>query len=195
MEPVLLRMRDRAALGARDESAESVNAQSACRAPVQGFVRSAGDAQAVDAPAGRVACTARSTETGGAMTCFETVAAPGEGPPHHVHVSEDEFIYVLDGRLRVRLAETIHEALAGAFVFIPKGLPHTWQVVDAVHARFVFAFAPAAPGMEWFFERSAELEAKTRLADAFGRFAVDAGMRVVGPPLAHSHPLAPVAGE
>jgi quercetin dioxygenase-like cupin family protein len=167
-----------------------VNAQSECRASAQGLVRGAGDAQAVDAPAGRVTCTARGAETGGAMTFFETVAAPGFGPPHHVHVREDEFIYVLEGRLRIRLVETIHETPAGAFVFIPKGLPHTWQAVGAAEARFVFAFAPAAPGMERFFERSGELQAETRLVDAFERFAVDAGMQVIGPPLAHSHPVA-----
>jgi quercetin dioxygenase-like cupin family protein len=167
-----------------------VNAQIARPAVAHGFVRGAGDARAVDAPAGRVTCTARGTETGGAMTFFETFAAPGEGPPHHVHVSEDEFIYVLEGRLRVRLVESMQEALAGAFVFIPKGVPHSWQVVGAAHARFVVAFAPAAPGMERFFERSHGLPAGTRLADAFGRFAADAGMQVVGPPLAHSHPLA-----
>jgi hypothetical protein len=40
--------------------------------------------------------------------------------------------------------------------------------------------------MERFFERSAEIPADTRMAEAFGTLASDAGMEVVGPPLAGS---------
>ena len=39
------------------------------------------------------------------MTAFESAAAPGEGPPLHRHASEDEVLYVLKGRLRVKLEE------------------------------------------------------------------------------------------
>jgi quercetin dioxygenase-like cupin family protein len=63
----------------------------------------------------------------GALTVWESGAQPGEGPPLHVHVREDEFMYVLDGRLRFRLADDMSEAPAGSFVFIPKGLPHARQ--------------------------------------------------------------------
>jgi hypothetical protein len=43
--------------------------------------------------------------------------------------------------------------------------------------------------MERFFERSDELTGDARLADAFSKFATDAGMEVVGPPLAESDPI------
>jgi quercetin dioxygenase-like cupin family protein len=144
------------------------------------IVRGPGDGIEVDAPAGRVTYKARGTETGGAMSVFQTVAAPGEGPPVHVHASDDEFIYVVEGRLHVLLVETTHDAPAGSFLFIPKGLPHTWQSVGDGDARFLFGFAPASPGMEHFFERAEELAATTRLAEAFARFAADAGMQVLG---------------
>jgi hypothetical protein len=49
-------------------------------------------------------------------------------------------------------------------------------------------FAPAAAGMERFFERSAELADDTRAAAAFKKFASEAGMEVLGPPLAQSSP-------
>ena len=32
----------------------------------------------------------RGAQTNGALTAFESVAAPGEGPPLHVHEHEDE---------------------------------------------------------------------------------------------------------
>jgi quercetin dioxygenase-like cupin family protein len=127
-------------------------------------------------------------ETGGAVTAFESTPAPGEGPPLHLHASEDEVLYVLDGRLRVRLEEEIHEAPAGTFVFIPRGLPHTWQNAGEREARLLVLFTPATAGMERFFERFAELTDSTRAAAAFERFAGDSGMEVVGPPLAQTHP-------
>jgi quercetin dioxygenase-like cupin family protein len=152
------------------------------------FVRAPGEGLTLDAPVGAVTYRARGEETGGALTAIQTVAAPGEGPPLHLHAADDEFIYVLEGRLRIRVEEDVHDAPTGSFVFIPKNVPHTWQAAGEGNARFLFGFAPASPGMERFFERSADLSADTRLADGFGRFAGDAGMEVLGPPLAQSDP-------
>jgi quercetin dioxygenase-like cupin family protein len=148
------------------------------------LVRPPGAGQLVSAPAGQLTYKARVEETGGAVTVLESVVAPGEGPPLHVHVNDDEFIYVLDGRLRVRLEEAVHEAPAGSFLFFPKGVTHTWRNAGDSKARLLVGFAPGAPGMERFFERSSDLADETRLADAFKNFASDAGMTVLGPPLA-----------
>lgn len=148
-----------------------------------------GEGQTVDNPAGGgLTYKARAEQTGGALTAWESTAAPGEGPPLHLHVSEHEFMYVLEGRLRFRLGEAEHTAPAGSFTFIPRGLSHTWQNVGDDGARILFGFTPAAPGMERLFERSAELPADTRMADAFGTLAGEAGMEVLGPPLSRSGP-------
>jgi quercetin dioxygenase-like cupin family protein len=152
-----------------------------------GFVTAAGDGQTLTNPAGAALIfMARAEQTGGAMTAFETGAAPGKGPPLHTHVREDEVLYVLQGRLRVRLEEEIHEAPAGSFVFIPRGVPHAWQNIGDNQVRFLVVFTPSAPGMEQFFERSAELGDANQVAEAFKRFAGEAGMEVLGPPLAES---------
>lgn len=149
------------------------------------LVTTPGDGPTVRSPIGApLTFKARSEETGGALTVFESAVAPGEGPPLHLHVREDEGIYVLQGRLRVRLEETLHDAPSGSFVFIPSGVPHTWQNAGDELARLLVMFTPAAPGMEQFFERSAGLVDSTPAADAFKRFAGDAGMEVLGPPLA-----------
>jgi quercetin dioxygenase-like cupin family protein len=158
----------------------------------RGFVSVAEVGEALETPIGAmITFTARGEQTGGALTAFESAAAPGEGPPFHRHLREDEAIYVLKGTLRVRLGEDVHEAPAGSFVFMPHGVPHAWQNMGEEPALLLVVFTPAAPGMEQFFERAAELDDETRAADAFGRFAGDAGMEVAGPPLAQSHP-APV---
>ena len=144
-----------------------------------------GEGESVDNPAGGgLIYKARSQQTGGALTAWESTAAPGQGPPVHVHVHEDEIMYVLEGQVRFRVGEAEHMASAGSFVFIPRGLPHAWQSADDDHARILFMFTPGSPGMERFFERAAELPDKTRLAAAFDEFASDAGMEVLAPPLA-----------
>ena len=146
-----------------------------------------GEGEALRNPVGGpVILKTRGADTGGALTTFESTPAPGEGPPLHSHPNEDELIYVLEGSLRVRLEGTDHAAPSGSFVFVPRGAPHTWQNDGDASARVLFAFTPAAPGMERFFERSAELPADARVADAFKEFAADAGMDVLGPPLSGS---------
>ena len=150
-----------------------------------GFVSAPGEGQTVTPPVGEsLTFKARDEQTGGALTAFESTPGPGQGPPLHRHPDQDEAIYVLAGRLRVRLEETIHEAPAGSFVFIPRGATHTWQNAGDDPARLLVIFAPAAAGMERFFERSAELTGDTRADEAFKKFASDAGMEVLGPPLA-----------
>ena len=58
-------------------------------------------------------------QSNGAMTVFETVAAPQEGPPLHFHQLQDEWLYVLEGEMRFRLGDNVMPAPAGSFAFIP----------------------------------------------------------------------------
>lgn len=159
------------------------------------FVSAPDGGDALDTPArGTLAFLAKGERTSGALTAFVSNIAPGEGPPFHLHLNEDEMIYVLEGRLRVRLEEAIHEAPVGSLVFLPRRVPHAWQNVGDEPARFLGVFTPAAPSMERFFERAAELPEGSRLADAFGTLAGAAGMDVLGPPLAQSHPAPSARG-
>ncbi len=158
------------------------------------FVATPAAGEAIDSPGGFLTFLAGGKQTGGALSAWESSAAAGHGPPFHLHLREDEWMYVLEGHVRFRLEEAIHEAPAGSFVFIPRGVPHTWQNGGETPARIMFAFTPAAAGMERFFKRAAELPADRRTADAFRNFADDAGMLVLGPPLAQSHPVPVVQG-
>jgi quercetin dioxygenase-like cupin family protein len=146
----------------------------------------AAEGQPLKAPAGAVTFKARAEETGGVLTAFESVVAPGDGPPVHLHRREDELMCVLEGRLRFELDGVQEEVRAGSSVFIPKGVPHAWQNAGSGQARLFVVFTPGAEGMERFFERSAELPDETRGPEAFKRFATDAGMEVLGPPMAQT---------
>jgi quercetin dioxygenase-like cupin family protein len=138
---------------------------------------------------GGIEFKARAEETAGALTAFESAIAPGEGPPLHVHAVANEVIYFLDGRFRVRIDDTVRDASSGTFVFIPKGAPHTWQNLGDAPGRLLVMFMPAAPGMEQFLERFSAVTGDDSAADAFATLADAASMKVVGPPLAQSHPV------
>jgi quercetin dioxygenase-like cupin family protein len=151
----------------------------------QPVVLGPGEGRTVAAPAGRLTFKATAATSAGTLTAFESCVGPGDGPPLHVH-RDDEFILVLAGRLEVRLGEALHDAPAGTFVFIPKGVAHTWRNAGEGPARFFAGFSPAAPHMERFFERAGAR------ADPFAELAGEAGMDVLGPRL--GAPPAPARG-
>jgi len=146
-----------------------------------------GAGQTIEGPVGGpLTFKVRGSESGGSLTAFENVIPPGEGPPMHVHATEDEAWYVIDGELRFSLDGTLHSATAGAFVFVPRGSPHCFQNVGSAPARLLVLFTPS--GMERFFERFATLPAGRLDPESFRTAGAEAGMDVVGPPLAVSHP-------
>lgn len=158
------------------------------KSAVQPFALRPGEGFAVENPTGAVMTfKATADACGGALTAIESTAAPGEGPPLHVHPSQDELIYTLEGTYRVKLGDQLFDAPAGSFVFIPRGTAHTWQNIGDSMARFFAALLPAAPGFEQFFVRFAALPLDERGdVAAFARLTEEThAMEVVGPPLGH----------
>jgi len=137
---------------------------------------------------GSVTFKVRGADTNGSLTVFETEVAPGEGPPLHVHANEEEILHVLDGDVRFRIRDDIRSAPTGSFMFVPRGVPHCFQVVGKRPARILIVFTPA--GMEAFFSGLSDALAKgVDPAEAFRVSGEAAGMSVVGPPLVESHPV------
>jgi quercetin dioxygenase-like cupin family protein len=147
-----------------------------------------GEGSTIQGPAGGpLTYKVRGEQTDGSLTVFENLIAPGDGPPLHVHASEDESWYVIKGQLRFRLDEEMYRAPAGSFVFVPRGTRHCFQNVGGQPARILVMFTPS--GMERFFDRFAALPEGSDLPGAFASIGRDVGMEVVGPPLSRSHPL------
>jgi quercetin dioxygenase-like cupin family protein len=78
-----------------------------------------------------------------AMFCFETLDPPGTFVPLHVHPTQDEFIYVLEGVLDLELAGARTQAKAGDLVRMPRGIPHAYRNDQSVPARALFWVTPA----------------------------------------------------
>jgi mannose-6-phosphate isomerase-like protein (cupin superfamily) len=57
--------------------------------------------------------------------------------PYHVHHSDDECWYVLDGRLGFRLGDEEIEAGPGDAVFVPAGTPHAYWNAQQGPTRYL----------------------------------------------------------
>jgi mannose-6-phosphate isomerase-like protein (cupin superfamily) len=75
--------------------------------------------------------------TGGSLSVIETTIEGG--PPRHMHTREDESFYVLDGRLVVECGGERFDAAAGAFVFLPRNVPHAFRTVGGPATALVIA--------------------------------------------------------
>ncbi len=92
--------------------------------------------------------------TGGRYTMFLNVTPPGSGPPPHWHDHEDEWFYVLEGRVEFFHDGKWTEVPPGASVFMPRGSVHTFRNVGDTLLKQVIHTAPS--GFETFFARVAE---------------------------------------
>ncbi|MGJ3262086.1 MAG: cupin domain-containing protein [Salinarimonas sp.] len=81
---------------------------------------------------------------------FETLDPPGTFVPPHVHPTQDEFIYVLEGRFDLYLDGAHHQANPGDLVRMPMGIPHGYYNLTDRDARALFWVSPARRLRELF---------------------------------------------
>jgi len=138
---------------------------------------------------GALATIKASTEsTSGRVAVIEHLAPRGHGSPLHVHASEDEWFYVVDGELTFWVGGDVTVAAAGSFVFGPRGVAHTF-IVSSEEARFLLVAEPA--GFERFTrtlgKRAARLEIPPPATeppdlDGLAQLAATFGIEIIGPP-------------
>ena len=112
------------------------------------------DGKAVDLGALGIRFMAWSEETGGGFSLVEHPI-----PPHHLcaplhrHSNEDEYSFVLEGRMGAQLGDDVVYADAGDFVFKPRDQWHTFWNAGDTPCRILEIIAPG--GFERFFEEMA----------------------------------------
>ncbi len=82
--------------------------------------------------------------------CFETYDPPGTFVPPHIHPTQDEFIYVLEGQLDLQLGDERFKANPGDLVRMPQGIPHAYYNNGNVPTRALFWVSPARKLKELF---------------------------------------------
>jgi mannose-6-phosphate isomerase-like protein (cupin superfamily) len=152
-------------------------------------VLGAGEGQSIWFLNNRMTIKATGRTTGGAYGLLETELAPRFSPPLHVHHREDESFWILDGEVSVRCGERTFRAGPGAFIFLPRDVPHTFVVEGDRPARMLTLLTPG--GGEGFFVeggRPAEHDGLPpaappdipKLKQVSERFGAD----IIGPPMA-----------
>jgi quercetin dioxygenase-like cupin family protein len=139
------------------------------------YALAAGAGEALSWFQASVTLKASSRELGAA----EIVIYPGDEPPLHVHKNEDEWFYMLDGKVTFHVGGENYSGAVGSFVSFPRGIPHTFTI-ESASARFLVMNTPGG------FERMFELAPKT--VEEAVRALTAYGMEVVGP-----HPRQSVA--
>ena len=126
--------------------------------------------------------------TAGRVAVIEQLAPRGSGSPLHVHHSEDEWFYVIEGELTVWVGGRVITAPAGSFVFGPRDIPHTFMV-SSDEARFLLVTEPA--GFEQFMRAAAQPAERLEIPPAptappdmaaMVALAAEHGMEILGPP-------------
>ena len=123
---------------------------------------------------------AEAQETGGVLSVLEAEEPAGFGPPLHIHEDADEVFYVLSGEYLIYVDEEEFGCAEGSFIFIPKGVRHTFRV-GSKQSRKLNIYLPAA--MMGYFEKLASATESGVVLDESTLFQVarDHSMTVVGP--------------
>ncbi|TPL02164.1 cupin domain-containing protein [Mesorhizobium sp. B2-4-16] len=113
------------------------------------------------------------------------------GAPLHTHRNEDEYSYILQGRIGLQLGEEILVAGPGDLVMKPRGVPHAFWNAGDDEARLLELISPA--GFEGYFRELAPLLAAQPLDEAaigeiVARYELDIDLSSI-PALAERHGL------
>lgn len=101
------------------------------------------------------------TATNGVISIVEHPVAPRILVPPHVHQDNDEWSYILEGRIGARIGDAEFIAEAGSYILKPRRIPHTFWNPDDRPARILEIITPS--GLEEMFAKFGELGARGEL--------------------------------
>lgn len=121
------------------------------------------------------------SDTNGELAIFEqTSLSQGRGTPLHIHYSQDEVFYVIEGSYYFQLGEEKFKLAKGDSIFLPRMVPHAWTQVSET-GKMTVVLQPAGK-LEDFFVTMAGLDNEPTQEEMKAIFA-DNDMQVIGPPL------------
>jgi mannose-6-phosphate isomerase-like protein (cupin superfamily) len=110
----------------------------------------------------------QSAATDGRFALIEhTIAPRALAAPLHVHEREDEYSYVLSGRMGAQIGDDVVEAGAGELVLKPRGIPHAFWNASAEETHVVVEVRPGQRFEQMI--RQTFLAAQDGRTDAKGR--------------------------
>lgn len=94
-------------------------------------------------------------QTADSLTVGIASVPVGNGPPPHVHYSEDELFLILEGEYRIYLNGDWTTVGPGTVVYLPRGSVHTFEVAGDKPGRHWTLQTPS--GFERYFAQAAEI--------------------------------------
>jgi mannose-6-phosphate isomerase-like protein (cupin superfamily) len=101
--------------------------------------------------------------SGGALTIWEELP-PLLDTPMHVHANEDELFHIIDGEHEFWCGDEQFRVGPGAFLHLPRGVPHAHRRIVPGSGRFLVITTPG--GFEGFFTVLAEADRRGELGPA-----------------------------
>ena len=135
------------------------------------------DGKAVDLAVVGVRFMAWAEETGGGFSLVEHPIPPGMlAAPLHRHNREDEYSYVLEGRMGALLGDDVVYGEPGDFIFKPRNQWHTFWNAGENPCRILEIISPG--GFEHYFDELAETMARPdfnpgMIPEIAARYALD----------------------
>jgi quercetin dioxygenase-like cupin family protein len=83
---------------------------------------------------------------GSGAAFLEYLTRQGEEPEDHIHESEDEMFYVLEGAITFRCGQQSFELGPGGFVFLPHGIQHGYTIRGDTPVRLIVVTCPVREG-------------------------------------------------
>jgi mannose-6-phosphate isomerase-like protein (cupin superfamily) len=150
------------------------------------YMMKADEGQAIWFAGALMILKAAGERTEGRFAFLDQRVPGGYAAPRHIHHSEDEAWYVLEGEATFYCGEETFAAGPGAWVFLPKDVPHSFRVgpaggrlltfsAPADIANFVVDAGEPAPRLVTPLPAPPDLE---RLATIAAKY----GIELIGPP-------------
>ncbi len=137
---------------------------------------------------GKARILGETSQTNGAFCLVHLTHQYGESTPLHIHPDHDEAFFVLHGDVKGVCGETEWEASSGAFIWLPRGVPHAFQAVSELPLELLVMTVPG--GFDDFVAEAGDPAVEgvdpTTLPVDFERIATAAsrhGIELLGPPV------------